>query len=510
MDAAKGFTMMSFLHTSRYVSAAGLTCVLVAAPAFAQPPEPVDLGSAETFAVLGSTSVTNSGATTLNGDFGIFPGTTLPAGVTLGTGASSHAGDAVAALAAYDVDQAFSDLDGRTCTGTITTAGGVYAGGTLATPGVYCFDQPNVQITGPLTLTGPGRYILKVAGTLATTANVLYSPAVTAPACNGSNVYWHVAGATATLGPATSFVGTLVAHEDATLGAGATVDGRVLSHEGDVALDGNTITACTDGKVFPAYPSIKVTGGGGINVPSPNDPDPEATGNGFANYGFNANPGAPGATATGSFNYLNHALGNPPYHLVGTVDDVDVIAANPDGSAQTVRFSGVCARIANCSFVATVQDNGEPGRDDQFGVAIVVSGEVVEQRSMRQVRNGNIQFHTATLTTDVNSTSLRGGQTLRLSARLRRDRTVSTRADAYVVLRTPGGQLLSWTGSSLVPGLAPVARNFIPMDFEALLLQIQVPLGTPAGTYTWMSALTDAGTMNLRSGVVERSFTIQP
>jgi hypothetical protein len=501
--------MMSFLHPSRCLGAAGLICLLSATPSPAQP-APVDLGSAGTFAVLGSAAVTNSGATTLIGDLGVFPGMTLPAGVTLGPGSSSHAGDAVAALAAYDTDLAFSELAIRDCDTTLPTAAGVYTGGILPTPGVYCFDQDDVQITGPLTLTGPGRYIFKVVGTLATTANVLYTPPATPPACNGSSVYWRVGGASASVGAGTSFLGTLLAQGDVTLGPDAVVDGRVLSRGGNVSLNGNAVTACTDGHVFPAYPSIKVTGGGGINVPSPNDPDPDATGTGFANYGFNANPAAAGGLATGSFNYVNHALGNPPYHLVGTVNDVDVVAAASDGSAQTVRLSGECAQLANCTFVATVQDNGEPGRDDQFGVAIVVNGVVVEQRSMRRVRNGNIQFHTATLSTDVNASSLRAGQTMRLSARLRRDRSASTPADAYVMLRLPNGQLMSVVGDGLVPGLAPLARNFIPVDFEALLLQIQVPLGTPAGTYTWMSALTDAGTRNLRSGILERSFTIQP
>ena len=190
------------------------------------------------------------------------------------------------------------------------------------------------------------------------------------------------------------------------------------------------------------------------------------------------------------------------------MNDLDVLSA--DGSAQTVRVSGTCDQLANCTFSAVVQDNGEPGRDDQFGVTIVLNGAVVEQRSMRQVRNGNIQFHTATLTTDVNAMTLRGGQTMRLSAHLRRDRTAATPADAYVVLRTPAGQLMSWTGSALVPGLAPIARSFIPMDFDGVLLQLQVPPGTPAGSYTWMSALTDAGTLSLRSGIVERSVTILP
>ena len=89
-------------------------------------------------------------------------------------------------------------------------------------------------------------------------------------------------------------------------------------------------------------------------------------------------------------------------------------------------------------------------------------------------------------------------------------REVTSPADAYVVLQLPGGQVMSWTGSALVPGLAPLARGFIPVDFDGLLLQLQVPLGTPAGTYTWMSALTDAGTLNLRSAVVERRFTVLP
>jgi hypothetical protein len=69
---------------------------------------------------------------------------------------------------------------------------------------------------------------------------------------------------------------------------------------------------------------------------------------------------------------------------------------------------------------------------------------------------------------------------------------------------------MSWTGTALVPGVVPLVRNFVPIDFHGTLLELQVPIGTPAGTYTWMSVLTDAGTLNLRSGISERSFTILP
>ena len=339
--------MTPLLHASRVASTAVLAAVLVAVPAFAQPAQPVDLGAAESFAVLGSTTVTNTGATTLNGDFGIFPGTTLPSGVTLGTGASAHAADAVAALAAHERrTKLFRDLGASACTATLTTVAGVYAGEERSPlPVSTASISRTCSSPGSLTLTGPGRYVFKVAGTLSTTANVLYTPAVSAPACNGSNVPWQVAGTSATLGAGISLVGTLLAHSDATLGTGVVVDGRVLSHEGTVTLNGNTVTACTDSHVFPAYPSIKVTGGGGINVPdNPAEKDPDATGSGFANYGFNAQPGAAGAPATGNFNYVNHAIA-PHIHANGDVTDVDVLALNRDGTAKTARLSGTCNQL---------------------------------------------------------------------------------------------------------------------------------------------------------------------
>jgi hypothetical protein len=484
--------------------AAGLALILTPALAIAQGAGPVDLGSAETFAVLGATSVTNTGATTVNGDLGVFPGTVLPPSppLTLHASASRHAGDAVAAQAAADAAAAFAELADDACDTTLTTAAGIYAGGPLPTTGVYCFDADNVQLTGNLQLTGAGAYAFKVAGTLTTGDNIQVTYTSGSGACDGSNVVWHVGGASATLGASNAFIGTLLAQDDVALGNGTTVDGRVVSLDGDVALAANTITACTDGRVFPPFTGIKVTGGGSIDVTTP--------GTSFANYGFNAHPGAGTVAARGTFNYLNHAIGPPPYHLHGTVTDLDVVAGDAEGTAETVRFSGTCDQIANCTFSVLVQDNGEPGRDDQFGVTVVLDGEVVEEQAMRQVRNGNIQFHTSTLETEVNAGVLRGGQTLRLNARLRRDRTAATPADAYIVLRMPNGQLMSWTGTSLVPGLVPIVRNFIPVDFDGTVLQVQVPNGTPPGVYTWLSALTDAGTLNLRSGISERSFTIQP
>ena len=70
-----------------------------------------------------------------------------------------------------------------------------------------------------------------------------------------------------------------------------------------------------------------------------------------------------------------------------------VPSLDPDGSPKTtVRFSGACDKqLPACSFSVTVEDHGEPGRSEQFG--ITVTGGLTEVRSQRVISRGNIQFH---------------------------------------------------------------------------------------------------------------------
>jgi len=527
MDTSSSFIRFAMTRGAALSVAAMVMNPLVAA---AQPPVPPALGGAESFAVLSGASVSNSGASTFSGDVGANAGGTI-LGVTpamLAPGSMLHEGDAVAVQAHHSAALAYADLAALTCPAANNKTGQTLGQGALLSlaTGVYCFDG-DAPLAGTLTLTGSGPWIIQVGGslTVAPGASVV-APAVVPPAtCSGSNVFWQVGdnvpatpGLT-TVGAGASFVGNILGLGDITIASGARLDGRVMSlgettggtlSGGNVTLTAGIINACSYGKALPTLAPFKVTGGGGINVPNdPTETDPDATGTGFANYGFNAQPGAAGAPATGNFNYVNHVIA-PHIHANGPVTDVDVLELNDDGTAKTVRFSGTCNQLlSDCTFSVMVQDNGEPGRNDQFGVTIVANDEVLEERALRQVRNGNIQFHSAALTTTVNAPTVRHGQTMRLSARLRRDAT-NTPADAYVVLRMPGGQMLSWTGNALVPGLAPLQRNFVPVDFDGQLLQLQVPAGTPAGTYTWMSALTEAGTLNLLSAISERTFTVTP
>src|SRR6185312_3780985 len=102
------------------------------------------LGTAQSFAVLAGTTVTNTGPTMVTGDLGVSPGsavTGFPPGVVLGT---IHAADATAAQAQVDLTSAYNTLATEPCDTPVLVGD---LGGLTLTPGVYCFAAA-VGLTG--------------------------------------------------------------------------------------------------------------------------------------------------------------------------------------------------------------------------------------------------------------------------------------------------------------------------------------------------------------------------
>jgi hypothetical protein len=135
------------------------------------------LGSAQTFAVLGASTVTNTGATMITGDLGVSPGTAItgfPPGKV--TGGSLHAGDATATAAQANAHSAYANLVAQPC-GTNLTGKilGTSPGAVTLAPGVYCFNT-SARLTGTLTLTGNGVYVFQMSTTLTTASNSLGCP----------------------------------------------------------------------------------------------------------------------------------------------------------------------------------------------------------------------------------------------------------------------------------------------------------------------------------------------
>jgi len=226
---------------------------------------PVALGLASTFAVLAGSTVTNTGASTVNGDLGLSPGTAVtgfPPGIVNGT---THAGDPAAAQAQLDLTVAYNDAEGRTV-GAIALAGNL--GGQTLTPGLYKSTSSLEISSGDLTLDAQGDanavFIFQMASTLTTTTA---RQVILSGGARAANVFWQV-GSSATLGTGSVFKGNILALAAITVTTGAAVEGRLLARTAAVTLDANVVglaipagsTAPTVNSTIPVIAAMGVTG----------------------------------------------------------------------------------------------------------------------------------------------------------------------------------------------------------------------------------------------------------
>ncbi|HUG28976.1 MAG TPA: ice-binding family protein [Candidatus Limnocylindria bacterium] len=235
-------------HTTRRILALGAALVLltVGLTGVVRSAEAaVDLGTAESFAILAGSTITNTGSSTVTGDIGLHAGSAVT-GYDDGADSITHLdGDlfvsdagGVAEGAKTDLGEAYVDAANRPGATEIDTE----LGGEELVGGVYDSASTTFEITGALTLDAEGDpntvWIFQMGESLVTASASSILLINEADPCN---VFWQV-GSSATLGANSIFVGTIMAQESISLGSGVTVDGRLLARTGAVTLIGDTIT----------------------------------------------------------------------------------------------------------------------------------------------------------------------------------------------------------------------------------------------------------------------------
>jgi hypothetical protein len=326
---------------------------VVGAPAASAAQAPVGLGTANSFAVLAGQTVTNTGPSVVSGSIGLSPGTAVtgfpPGTVINGT---TYAADSVALQAENDLTTAYNSAAGRT---PVTVESNPDLGGQTLAPGVYQ-GTSTLSLTGTVTLNGENNansvFIFQAGSTLITASSSTVALENGATWCN---VFWQV-GSSATLGTASTFVGTVMALTSGTLNTGATVMGRMLARNGSVTLDTNTFTqptctaaSTTTGTTIPGKSNL---GGGG------------GTGTGTTGTTIAGN-GLGGGSNVGGLGSGVVPTGFPATGLGGASksDDPALVALGGLALAAALVASGLAVRRRRVRWAATRPDGDGPGGD---------------------------------------------------------------------------------------------------------------------------------------------------
>jgi hypothetical protein len=274
---------------ARLALAAALSALLIGGPlalsaqaAAVVPP----LGTASAFSVLAGSTVTNTGATTIDRSVGVHPGSAVTGESTMVVGGTTHKADAVALQAKTDLTTAYNNAAAQ----TPPISEDAELGGETLVGGVY--NRPAAMgLTGQLTLDGANNpnsiWVFQAGSTLITAPG---SSVVLINGANPCNVFWQV-GTSATLDTTTHFVGTIMAEASITMNTGATIQGRTLARSGAVNLHNNVFTSpnCAyDEDVADAV------------APTPTPTPTPGTGNGTGGNGGTGNAGGSGGTGSGT------------------------------------------------------------------------------------------------------------------------------------------------------------------------------------------------------------------
>jgi hypothetical protein len=210
--------------------------VMLAQPTMAAGPAPIDLKSCAHFAILAYSTITSTGAGTINGDVGLSPAGAIDLGTPPAqVNGTIYNGGPVAAQAQLDLNDAIIASSPAQLAGGLNV--GAELGGLELIPGVYASPSGAYDITlADLTLNGnpDDVWVFQMASTLTVGVG---RRLVLMGGAQARNIFWQV-GSSATLQTSCEFKGTILAYASITMNADSVLDGRALAQTGAVTFNG--------------------------------------------------------------------------------------------------------------------------------------------------------------------------------------------------------------------------------------------------------------------------------
>lgn len=213
----------------------------------AQTTTPISFGNAQSFSVLASSTVTNTGNSKVSCNVGTFPGTSITAfnyptiqidgEILLG---SKQSATTLAADAQISAHQLYTDLSNRTSPATVDLTTTSFVNSTTLQPGIYNFSS-SALLGAELILDDSNDpnavFIFKTGSTLITQT---YSNVKMKSGGRGRNVFWLV-GSSATIETYANFVGNIIATASITINTGAISTGKLFALGAAVTMDFNKV-----------------------------------------------------------------------------------------------------------------------------------------------------------------------------------------------------------------------------------------------------------------------------
>lgn len=200
------------------------------------------LGTSSTYAVLATSTTTNTGTSVITGDLGLSPGTSVTGLLPTDVSGAMHVADSAAEQARTDAQAAYVYLGNLAVTDTLT---GQDLGGKTLGPGVYLFAT-TAALTGNLTLDFNNlndAVIVFLVGTSFGTSSGSTISVINQG--RNDNVYYRI-GTSATLGESSSLSGDILAGASISFGSTANIPcGSAMALGGAVTMISNTINNCS-------------------------------------------------------------------------------------------------------------------------------------------------------------------------------------------------------------------------------------------------------------------------